>query len=139
SFISKKQEEVTDLKQKLDGQLTELANVRNLLNKAEDNFTKARDEAKRQSDKEADKEKALSRERDLSRELQTNLDLATRRREIAEGQVARLTQLTTSLQKDISDLRQSYADTRKSLKEKDLVLAMLEERGVNVVSIVAGP
>jgi hypothetical protein len=139
SFISKKQEEVIDLKKELDKQNLDLSGTKQNLNKAEQNFQNQMLLAKQANDAKMQSETALGKERDLNRELQTNLDTATRRREIAEGQVARLTQLKSSLEKDISDLRQNYSETRKALKEKETVLAMLEERGVNVLSIVAGP
>jgi hypothetical protein len=71
--------------------------------------------------------------------LAARLAVETRRREIAEGQVARLTTSKTSLENDIAAIRQNYADTRKSLKEKSLVLAMLAEGEVKVASPIAGP
>jgi len=138
-FISSKQVEVIDLKKELDKLNLDFATATKEKIAANDRYNQeARlheqaNKAKEQSDTD------LRKERDLTRELTTNLDTAGRRREIAEGQVARLTQLKSSLEKDIGDLRGQYAETRKALKEKETVIAMLEDKGVNVLSIVAGP
>jgi len=139
SFISTKQQEVVDLKKELDKQNLDLAQAKQLWNKAEDNFNKQMRLTEQATAAKQQSETALSKERDLTRELQTNLDTATRRREIAEGQVARLTQLKTSLEKDIGDLRVNYADARKSLKEKETLIAMAQEHGVDFVALLSGP
>jgi hypothetical protein len=139
SFISSKQQEVVSLKQELDKQNIDFATAKQQLNKAEDNFQRQMRLTEESTAAKTQSETALAKERDLTRELQTNLDTATRRREIAEGQVARLTQLKTSLEKDIGDLRVNYSDARKALKEKETVLAMLQEKGIDVLNIVAGP
>jgi predicted nucleic acid-binding Zn-ribbon protein len=138
-FISLKQQEVIDLKKELDRQNLALADTKGLLNAKNKDFLDMSRKFDEASTAERQRQTELGQQRTRNDELQANLDTATRRREIAEGQVARLVQYKTSLEKDISDVRQNYADTRKSLKEKELVLAMLEERGVNVTSIVAGP
>ena len=72
-------------------------------------------------------------------ELEGLLDTATTRREIAEGQVARLTNLTTNLETDLGDLRKSYADNRKTLREKELLISMAESQGVNFAQLIPGP
>jgi CHASE3 domain sensor protein len=138
-FISSKQTEVSDLKKELDRQNSELTRIRTDLNTEKARFNTEQSNLTTISNQKADVEKSLAGQRARTDELQNNLDVATRRREIAEGQVARLTQLDTSLTKDISDLRQQYADTRKSLMEKEIVIAMLVEMGVNIASLVAGP
>jgi len=71
--------------------------------------------------------------------LNENFNDANDRRETAEGQVARLTALVTSLETDISDLRRTYADTRRSLREKELLISMAEAAGVNFELLVPGP
>jgi hypothetical protein len=70
--------------------------------------------------------------------LRERLEIETRRRAIAEGQVQRLVQYKTSLEKDIADIRQNYADMRIR-KEKEDVLRMLEDRGVNWTRTITGP
>src|SRR5437899_3263458 len=75
----------------------------------------------------------------LDPELHDRLTAEMQRREVAEERLARLMQYKASLEKDISDVRQNYADLRKSLKKKELVLAMLEEPGVNSPRILEGP
>lgn len=66
-------------------------------------------------------------------------DVARQRRETAEGQVARLTALTTNLEQDLKDLRKDFAATRQDLREKDLLIAMAESQGVNLELLVPGP
>jgi len=138
-FISSKQTEVSDLKKELDRQNAELTRLHTDLNSEKQRFTTEQNNLTTITNQKADVEKSLGAQRTRTDELQNNLDVATRRREIAEGQVARLTQLDTSLTNDISTLRQNYNDTRKALKEKEIVIAMLEEKGVNVATLVAGP
>ncbi|MBI3726341.1 hypothetical protein HY251_20640 [bacterium] len=138
-FISAKQVEVNDLKKELDRQNSELLNSRREVNSLNQKLVVEQSNVTTITKSFDTEHKSLEAERARTADLQANLDTATRRREIAEGQVARLTQLDTSLTKDLSDLRQNYADTRKSLKEKEIVLAMLEEKGFNVLSIIAGP
>jgi len=138
-FISAKQVEVNDLKKELDRQNSELLSKARDVNSLKQQVSKEQDNVTTITKSFDTEHKSLEAERARSADLQANLDVATRRREIAEGQVARLTQLKSSLEKDLSDLRTSYSDTRKSLKEKEIVLAMLEEKGFNVLSIIAGP
>ncbi len=71
--------------------------------------------------------------------LRTELDTTTRRLEISTGQVARLTQLKTSLEKDLGDLRVNYVDARKTLKEKETLIAMASAAGVDSPHYLAGP
>jgi len=73
-------------------------------------------------------------------ELDTLLDTATKRREIAEGQVARLTNLTTELESDLGTLRETFADTRKRLRDKELLISMAQSRGFDFATLaVPGP
>ncbi|MBL4844462.1 MAG: hypothetical protein JKY65_02955 [Planctomycetes bacterium] len=71
--------------------------------------------------------------------LKTDLDKATSRREISEGQVARLTNLTGQLEADLGNLRETYSGTRIKLREKELLIAMAENQGVNFASLLPGP
>jgi len=139
SFISQKQTEVIDLKKELDKQNSAFSETKQLLNKAEDNFQKQMRLTESANQSKVQSETNLEKERTLNHELTQNLDTATRRREIAEGQVARLVQLKTSLEKDIGDLRVNYSDARKSLKEKETLIAMAQEHGVDFVALLSGP
>jgi hypothetical protein len=139
AFIQSKQVEVSDLKKWLDLQNAELSKTKTDLNTEKNHFENEQRMLKQTTDQKQQTDKELLEQKQRNDDLHDKLDAASRRREIAEGQVARLTQLKTSLEKDLSDLRQMFADTRKSLKDKELVLALLEENGVNVTSIIAGP
>jgi len=81
---------------------------------------------------------APKHERELA-QLRLDLATATRRREISDGCVARLVQLKTSLEKDVADLRQAYAASRKDLKERSLDIAILEENSVNPRDLLMAP
>ena len=84
-------------------------------------------------------QKDLTSTRTRVDELTTHLDTANRRREVAEGQVARLIQLNSEVNKNLGDLRQSFADTRKQLRDSQLLIAMAEEQGVNFQRLLPGP
>ncbi|MEZ6186401.1 MAG: hypothetical protein R3F62_15500 [Planctomycetota bacterium] len=71
----------------------------------------------------------LSKTRSDLERLGNEFTLATRRREVAEGQVARLTALVTNLEQDNSDLRGEFASTRRKLKEAETMIAMAQEAG----------
>ncbi len=74
-------------------------------------------------------------------ELETvrkELETATRRTEISTGQVARLIQLKTSLEKDIGDIRVAYNHARKGLKQDELRIAVGEDEGCRF-GLVSGP
>lgn len=139
SFIQTKQVEVSDLKKELDRQNTDLAKAKADVNTEKNHFETEQRIHKQTSDNWAQTKKERDELQTRNDEIKLQLDAATRRREVAEGQVARLTQLKTSLEKDIGDLRTSYADTRKALKEKELVIAMVQEAGVNIEGLIAGP
>ena len=138
-FIGLKQQEVSDLKKELDRQNGELVKVKSDLNGANSRY----DDMSRKFDSsekaKSQLQEEITKQRARNDELQTNLDTATRRREIAEGQVARLTQYKATLEKDLGDMRQSFAETRNKLKQTEMTIAMLEDKGVNIVSIIAGP
>lgn len=67
------------------------------------------------------------------------LATANVRRETAEGQVARLTSLKTNLETDLSDLRKEFTSARTLLREKELMISMAENAGVNFSRLLPGP
>jgi len=71
----------------------------------------------------------LSQKTDDFERLSNEFTLATRRREVAEGQVARLTALVTNLEQDNGDLRGEFASTRRKLKEAETMISMAQEAG----------
>ncbi|MEZ0230710.1 MAG: hypothetical protein ACAI25_18960, partial [Planctomycetota bacterium] len=76
TFISKKQEEVIDLKKELDKQNILLSETKQNQNKAETQSAQHLLLAKQANDAKMQSETALGKERDLNREIQTNLDTA---------------------------------------------------------------
>lgn len=75
---------------------------------------------------------------DVDERLNEQLDTALRRREIAEGGHARLSDLVKTLEDDLAKLRQEYAVAKKDLREKVLLLNM-RERGLNFADLLPGP
>lgn len=138
-LIASKEREVRSLKTSLDQQVA-LAQRNNQLyqektaefNQLNQNFTNLNQrlqEAMRRNEQLNDRKT----------ELEGLLEVATNRREIAEGQVARLTTLKTSLEQDLADLRKQFADTRRQLREKELLISMAEGAGVDFELLVPGP
>lgn len=138
-LIASKEREVRSLKTSLDQQVA-LAQRNNQLyqektaefNQLNQNFTNLNQrlqEAMRRNEQLNDRKT----------ELEGLLEVATNRREIAEGQVARLTTLKTSLEQDLADLRKQFADTRRQLREKELLISMAESAGVDFELLVPGP
>lgn len=138
-LVASKEREVRSLKTSLDQQVA-LAQRNNQLyqeksaefNQLNQNFTNLNQrlqEAMRRNEQLNDRKS----------ELEGLLEVATNRRETAEGQVARLTTLNTSLEQDLADLRTSFADTRKQLREKELLISMAEGAGVDFELLVPGP
>ena len=68
------------------------------------------------------------------RELEENV----RRRTIAEKQAARLQVITNSLEDDISEITKEYSDVRNRLRDKLLLIAMVQEKGLDFSTLLAG-
>lgn len=69
-------------------------------------------------------------------QLVGELNTANENRERAEGQVARLLQQKTALEKDLGQLRKSYAVSKQKALDLQLVLEELERKGVPVGTLV---
>ena len=70
-------------------------------------------------------------------ELTENLRRAEDKRRLAEQQVARFMTQKYTLLGDIGDMRKDYVTARKELRDKELLIAMAEERGVMLHSASA--
>lgn len=138
-LVSAKEREVRQLKTQLDQGLQMAQRYHNLYNAESDKLGQLLEKHGRLAD---DLKVALEKNASLNErneELDNLLDTATTRRATAEGQVARLTILKDELEADIKTLRATYAETRKKLREKELLVAMVENAGVNIASLVPGP
>ncbi|MGE0712809.1 MAG: hypothetical protein AB7N76_34290 [Planctomycetota bacterium] len=138
-LVSAKEREVSFLKTQLDEQIKgKQALATRLVTKTSD-FQRELDNNTRLSQRI---EQVMRQNEQLNArksELESDLEKATSRREIAEGQVARLSNLSTQLESDIATLRQSFVETRQKLREKELLIAMAENEGVNFASLLPGP
>ncbi len=138
-LVSAKERELRQLKTQLDQGLQMAQRYHNLYNAESDKLAQLLEKHGRLAD---DLKVALEKNASLNErneELDNLLDTATTRRATAEGQVARLTILKDELEQDIRTLRATYADTREKLREKELLVAMVENAGVNIASLVPGP
>ncbi len=138
-LVSAKEREVRSLKTQLDQALQTSQRNANLFQEKSKEFSGLQDNFNRLSNR---LDQALQNNENLQtrkEELEGLLDTATTRREIAEGQVARLTNLTTNLETDLGDLRKNYASNRRKLRETQLLVSMAEAQGVNFAQLVPGP
>jgi hypothetical protein len=138
-LVSAKEREVRSLKSRLD---TAISTAQRNANRLRAESIRADKESQRADNLLASNNKVVETNTKLEkrkRELEDALKIAGRRMNVAEGQVARLTNLTTSLEQDISNLRSVYAKDRKKLREKELLIAMAESQGVNFANLLPGP
>ncbi|MBX3467541.1 MAG: hypothetical protein KF878_11685 [Planctomycetes bacterium] len=138
-LVASKEREVRSLKTSLDQQVALAQRNNQLLQEKTVEFNQLNQNMTRLSQR---LEEALQFNRQLNdrkSELEGLLEVATNRRETAEGQVARLTTYTTSLEQDLADLRTQFADTRRLLREKELMISMAQGAGVDFELLVPGP
>lgn len=138
-FIRSKEIEVRQLKTQLDQEISRAQSNQQRYQEKAQEFSTLQNNFSRLSTDLDEAMKRNSQLQDRKAELEQLLDVATNRRETAEGQVARLTTLNTSLETDLADLRKEFADTRRALREKELLISMAEGAGVNFELLVPGP
>lgn len=138
-LITAKENEITFLKSQLDVAILQAEQKGKALSAEKSRTTSLEAEATKDKSTIRDLGKQNTSLTDQNTTLKGDLDKATSRREIAEGQVARLTNLTGQLEADLGNLRETYAGTRKKLREKELLIAMAENQGVNFASLLPGP
>jgi predicted transcriptional regulator len=139
SLISSKEREVRSLKTQLDQEIARAQAATQRYNEKAGEFTKMQGDFTGLSARLQEALQRNSQLQDRKTELEGLLEVATTRRERAEGQVSRLTVLNTSLETDLGDLRKEFADTRRLLREKELLISMAEGAGVNFELLVPGP
>jgi hypothetical protein len=138
-LVASKEREVRSLKTALDQQVALAQRNNQLFQEKSAEFTTLQQNFTRLSQNLQESNRTNQQLNERKSELENLLDVATGRRETAEGQVARLTTLNTSLEQDLADLRTQFADTRRSLREKELLISMVEGAGVDIESLVPGP
>jgi hypothetical protein len=138
-LITSKEREVRTLKSQLDTQISAAQRNNTLFQQKSDEFNSLN---KNFNDLSANLQAALRTNQQLNEaksKLEEDINIADNRREVAEGQVARLTTLNTSLEQDLADLRTTFADTRGKLRETQLLISMIEGAGVDIQNLVPGP
>lgn len=138
-LVASKEREVRSLKTSLDQQVALAQRNNQLYQEKSAEFTQLNQNFTNLSRNLQDANTRNQQLDQRKQELEGLLDVATTRRETAEGQVARLTTLNTSLEQDLGDLRTQFADTRRQLREKELLISMAEGAGVDFELLVPGP
>jgi hypothetical protein len=138
-LITSKEREVRSLKTQLDQELNRAQSNQQLFQAKSNEFNGLQQNFSALNTRLQEAMTRNERLQDRKGELEGLLEVATNRRETAEGQVARLTTLNTSLETDLGDLRNEFADTRRQLREKELMISMAQGAGVNFELLVPGP
>jgi len=138
-LVASKEREVRSLKTALDQQVALAQRNNQLFQGKSEEFGREQANNSQLSTRLSEAMRVNQQLNDRKTELEGLLEVATNRREVAEGQVARLTTLNTSLETDLSDLRTQFADTRRQLREKELLISMAEGAGVDFEQLVQGP
>ena len=138
-LISSKEREVRSLKTQLDVALQEAQQAKQLFENKRAEFNQLNTNFEGLSRRFGEAQTEITNLRNTVDERTTQRDIAVKRRESAEGQVARLTALTTSLESDLGDLRKEFTSTRRDLRDKELLISMAEAAGVNFELLVPGP
>jgi predicted nucleic acid-binding Zn-ribbon protein len=129
------------------------ADLKREMDKAIENYERVKSELGRIGQQQQTLEETLRRAEDNNSRLDTQLgDLrresertqdnyhdAQKLKNIADGQAQRLMQLKHELEKNLADLRTEFDEVRKQLRDKEMIIAMAEERGVNFQSLFPGP
>lgn len=138
-LVEAKEREVRSLKTQVDQAFQTSQRNANLFQQKSTEFQRLQEDFQSLSTRLDQAMQNNNRLQDRKNELEGLLDTATTRRTIAEGQVARLTNLTTSLEGDLGNLRQTFAETRKQLRDKELLISMAESQGFNFETLIPGP
>ena len=138
-FIEVKDIEVQKLKDELDRVASLHQDVLQQLNRKNIEFQQLQDTHRTIADQIAEKDRYIQQLNVRIDQQKIDLDVAIRDKETAEAQVARLTHIKNSLERDLEDSRKQYAKTSKDLRDKDLLITMLRDKGVDIESLVYGP
>jgi hypothetical protein len=138
-LVTSKEREVRSLKTALDQQVALAQRNNQLFQQKSGEFDQLNQNFTNLNQRLQEAMQHNSQLQDRKTELEGLLEVATNRRETAEGQVARLTTLNTSLETDLADLRTQFTDTRRQLREKELLISMAEGAGVDFETLVPGP
>ncbi|RMG17413.1 MAG: hypothetical protein D6731_04195 [Planctomycetota bacterium] len=138
-LLGVKEREIRDLKKELDDAIRSSQSLSEQLSQKSSDYTQLNENLKMQANLLEQVRATNENLEARKKELEDLLDTATTRREIAENQVTRLTNLTTALQQDLADLRKDFAENRRLLREKELLISMAESQGVNFAQLLPGP
>jgi hypothetical protein len=138
-FIRSKEIEVRQLKGLLDAEISRSQSSEQRFKEKVQEFNSLQQNFASLSQRLDDAMRLNSGLQERKKELEQDLDVNISRRESAEGQVARLSTINGNLETDLQDLRKEFADTRRALRDKELLISMAEGAGVNFELLVPGP
>jgi hypothetical protein len=139
AFLDTKSGELSSLNDNVTFARDELGQVSANLATRQENLRKLLDERAELRSVSNSRENNVTSLRNTNDKLEIEIKENRERKQIAEKQVARLNTVTLNLDADINDIRREYSDVRSRLREKSLLIAMIEERGVNFATLLAGP
>ncbi len=138
AFINTKDVEVQKLKDELDRIASmHQQEVQDRLS-LEDKYNRLQEIHKTIADQIAEKDRYIQQLNVRIDQQKIDLDVAIRDKETAEKQVARLTHIKNGLEHDLEDSRKTLAKTSKTLRDKELMISMLRDKGVDIESLVIG-
>lgn len=137
--IQGKEKEVGDLKRQLDNILNEYQTTSKNLSRKNNEYDRLQEDISKLTQQNDDLDDEIKSLRQAKSELADRLKRAEDARGKAELQVARLIAQKFNMEGDLGDMRKDYVSVRKDLRDKELLIALAEERGVNFATLLDGP
>jgi hypothetical protein len=137
--IIQKDREIIEIKNELDGILSNYQSASQKLSRKNIEFDQLQESNNKLTNQTEGLEKEIRSLTTRQDELNGNLTKAKRRRSIAERQVARLVSQKFNLEADLGELRKDYAGSRRDLRDKELLVALAAQRGINFATLLDGP
>lgn len=137
--ITEKDRELVSLKTKLDSVLNDYQSKSQERINVDSEFVQTKEENTKLSGRIDSLSTEIQGLETRQGELKRNLDELRQQRETAEAQVARLIAQKFNQEKDLSELRKEYAETRRELRDKEVLIALAADKGINIVNLLDGP
>lgn len=138
-FLNDKEGEKASLQRQLDNAKEDRQGVAGKLSESEERYRQfLGQQQKLETTYNNLQNEARSRREKIDRrknELKENL----RRRTVAEKQIARLQIIAHSLEDDVREIGKEYSDVRSRLRDKSLLIAMAQEKGLDFSTLLASP
>lgn len=137
--IVNKDEEVIQIKKDLFNILDDYQDVSKKLSDTNIQFDRKQEENNLLANQNNELEQEIRKLRNRKQQLEAKLGKAKTRRSTAELQVARLVAQKFNLESDLGELRRDYASSRRDLRDRELLIALAAQRGINFATLLDGP